>query len=272
MVIPAYAGSLNMQNQRDTALITGASSGIGLELARLMAADFDLILVARNQLRLDQIATELQEQHGNRVHVIPTDLSRPEAPEQIFTEIKRRGLRVDVLVNNAGFGSYGLFAETDLRNELEMIQVNIVALTQLTKLALPAMLERKRGRIMNVASTAGFQAGPLMAVYYATKAYVISFSEAIANELEGSGVTVTCLCPGPTGTEFAKRADMEQSRLFKLGKMTSVDVARAGYAAMMRGKTLVIPGARNWLLAESVRFSPRKLVTAIARSLQERAE
>jgi len=272
MVTPAHAGALNTQSQRETALITGASSGIGLDLARLMARDFDLILTARNQSRLEHLAKELQDQHGNRVHVIPGDLARPEAPEEIFAEIKQRSLQVHVLVNNAGFGGYGPFAETGLQAELDMIQVNITALTQLTQLTLPGMLERKRGRIMNVASTAGFQPGPLMAVYYATKAYVISFSEAIANELKDSGITVTCLCPGATETEFAKRADMEKSRLFKIGRMRSEDVARAGYRAMLRGKTLVIPGAKNWLLAESVRFSPRKLVTAIARSLQERTE
>jgi uncharacterized protein len=272
MVIPAYAGALDAQEQRETALITGASSGIGLDLARLIAADFDLILSARNQARLEQLAKELQEQHGNRVHVIPGDLARREAPEEIFAEIKRRGLQVHVLVNNAGFGGYGPFAGTGLQAELDMIQVNITALTHLTKLALPGMLERKRGRIMNVASIAGFQPGPLMAVYYATKAYVISFSEAIANELKDSGITVTCLCPGATETEFAKRADMEKSRLFKMGKMRSEEVARAGYQAMLRGKTLAIPGVRNWLIAESVRFSPRKLVTAIARSVQDRAE
>ncbi|HEY6307657.1 MAG TPA: SDR family oxidoreductase [Candidatus Angelobacter sp.] len=271
MVIPAFAGALSPKNQRETALITGASSGIGLELARLMAPDFDLILTARNQAILEQRGQELEE-HGNRVHVVPADLAQQDSPEQIFAEIRRRGLQVDVLINNAGFGGYGPFAETDLRNELEMIRVNISALTHLTKLALPGMLERKHGRIMNVASTAGFQPGPLMAVYYATKAYVISFSEAIANELKGSGITVTCLCPGATATEFAKRADMEKSRLFKMGKMQSADVARAGYSAMMRGKTLLIPGARNWMMAESVRFSPRKLVTAIARSVQEREE
>jgi short-subunit dehydrogenase len=151
-----------------------------------------------------------------------------------------------------------------------MIQVNIAALTSLTKLALPGMLKRKRGRIMNVASTAGFQPGPLMAVYYATKAYVIMFSEAIANELKGSGVTVTCLCPGATATRFAGRANMEQSRLFKMGAMKSQAVAKAGYNGMMAGKTMVVPGFVNKTLAMSVRFSPRKLVTAISRSLQER--
>jgi short-subunit dehydrogenase len=271
MVIPAYAAAVAGKKQRETALITGASSGIGLDLARLMAPDFDLILTGRNQAALGQHSKELEER-GNRVHAIPADLALPESPEALFAEIGRRGLIVGVLINNAGFGSYGPFAETDLRSELEMIQVNVTALTNLTKLALPGMLSRKHGRIMNVASTAGFQPGPLMAVYYATKAYVISFSEAIANELQGSGVTVTCLCPGATATAFAKRADMEKSRLFKMGKMSSLDVARAGYSAMMRGKTLVIPGARNWLMAESVRFSPRKLVTAIARSVQERVE
>lgn len=153
-----------------------------------------------------------------------------------------------------------------------MIQVNITALTHLTKLAVPGMLERKQGRIMNVASTAGLQPGPLMAVYYATKAYVISFSEALANELKGSGISVTCLCPGATSTEFASRADMQKSRLFKLGQMRSDAVARAGYNAMMKGKTLAIPGVKNRALALSVRFSPRKLVTAVSRGLNERAK
>ena len=272
MVIPAYAGSLHQTSQRSTALVTGASTGIGLDLARLLARDFDLIVTARAQARLQQVAAQLEAQHGNRVHVIPADLAQADAPARLFAEIASRGLRVDALINNAGFGAYGVFAETNAETELEMIQVNITALTHLTKLALPGMLERRQGRIMNVASTAGFQPGPLMAVYYATKAYVISFSEAIANELNGSGVTVTCLCPGATETEFAKRADMEKSRLFKMGKMSSAAVARAGYSAMLRGKTLVIPGAKNWVMAESVRFSPRKLVTAIARKVQERVE
>lgn len=272
MVIPAYAGALNTAGHRATALITGASSGIGLALAREMAPDFDLIVTARNQARLEEIARELEQAHSNRVHVIPADLTRPQAPEGIFAEITRRGLRVDALVNNAGFGSYGVFADIRWQDQAEMIQVNITALTHLTKLVLPQMLERKSGRIMNVASTAGFQPGPLMAVYYATKAYVISFSEAIANELQGSGVTVTCLCPGATESEFAKRADMEKSRLFKMGKMTSQEVAREGYRAMMQGRTLIVTGMRNKLMAESVRFAPRKMVTAIARRVQERVD
>jgi len=271
MVLPAYAGALVQKKTRETALITGASSGIGLDLARLMAPRFDLIITARNQADLERIARELETEHGNHVHVVPADLAKPEAPVQLFTEIERRGLPVDILVNNAGFGLYGSFAKNDLQQELEMAQVNIAALTALTKLALSGMLKRKRGRIMNVASTAGFQPGPLMAVYYASKAYVIMFSEAIANELKGTGITVTCLCPGATATRFAGRARMEESRLFKMGAMKSADVAQAGYKGMLAGKTMVIPGFINKTLAMSVRFSPRKLVTAISRSLQERA-
>lgn len=272
MVIPAYAGALNTKEQRPVALITGASSGIGLDLARLMAPDFDLIITARGQSQLEEIARELQAKNGNRVHAIAADLARADAPAALWAEITRRGLRVDALINNAGFGLYGPFTETSLQSELEMIQVNITALTHLTKLAVPGMLERKQGRIMNVASTAGLQPGPLMAVYYATKAYVISFSEALANELKGSGISVTCLCPGATSTEFASRADMQKSRLFKLGQMRSDAVARAGYNAMMKGKTLAIPGVKNRALALSVRFSPRKLVTAVSRGLNERAK
>ncbi len=269
MVIPAYAGALNTRTQRETALITGASSGIGRDLARLMAADFDLILVARGRDQLGELRKELESQHSTRVHVMPADLSRAEAPDGLFAEITRRGLQVDILINNAGFGVYGRFSATKSPDELRMIQLNITTLTHLTKLALPGMLERKHGRILNVASTAGFQPGPLMAVYYATKAYVISFSEAIANELKGSGVSVTCLCPGPTATEFASHAKVDKSQLFKRVAMSSLIVARAGLEGMLRGKTLVIPGARNKVVAQSARFAPRKLVTAISRKILE---
>ncbi len=272
MVIPGYAGTLSIPRDRLTALITGASTGIGYDLARLMAPDFDLILVARSRDRLENLRHELQAKYRTQIHNMPADLSRPEAPEGLFAEIARRGLQVDALINNAGFGVYGRFSETSLHDELQMVQLNLTALTYLTKLALPGMLERRHGRIMNVASTAGFQPGPLMAVYYATKAYVISFSEAIANELKGTGVTVTCLCPGPTETEFASRAHLERTRLFKLGGMTSESVARIGLRAMLRGRTLVIPGVKNKLLAQSTRFAPRKVVTAIARKIQESVE
>jgi short-subunit dehydrogenase len=174
-----------------------------------------------------------------------------------------------VLVNNAGFGQYGMFAENDLEECLRQIQLNVTTLTHLTRLYLPAMIERKCGRILNVASTAAFQPGPLMAVYFATKAYVLSLSEALANELGGSGVTVTCLCPGPTATEFQKRANITGIRLTRYGCMDARTVAEDGYRALMAGKPMVISGFRNWLLAQSVRFSPRRLVTAVARKIQE---
>jgi short-subunit dehydrogenase len=228
--------------------------------------------VARSRDKLGELRKELESQHSTRVHVMPADLARPEAADGLFAELVRRGLQVDVLINNAGFGVYGHFSATRLPDELRMIQLNITTLTHLTKLALPGMLERKHGRIMNVASTAGFQPGPLMAVYYATKAYVISFSEAIANELKGTGVSVTCLCPGPTETEFATHANVKKTRLFHLGAMSSLDVARAGLAAMLRGKTLVVPGVKNMVLAQSVRVTPRKLVTTISRKILESAE
>jgi short-subunit dehydrogenase len=187
----------------------------------------------------------------------------------MFDDLAERAINVDYLVNNAGFGIYGEFSRGSVEEDLEMMQLNMIALVHLTKLFLPQMLTRKSGRIMNVASTAAFQPGPLMAIYYATKAFVLSFSEAIANELKASGVSVTCLCPGATKTEFAKRANMESSRLFKLGAAEAGAVARAGYEGMMQGKTLVIPGVRNKLMAQSVRLAPRKMVTAIARTVQE---
>jgi len=253
---------------KETALITGASSGIGLDLARLFAKDgCDVVLVARSEGKLRELAAELERGGGVTAHVIALDLARPDAAEAL---VQRLPGDVDILVNNAGFGVAGPFVETDLAKELEMIQVNIVALTQLTKLLLPKMVARRRGRVLNVASTAAFQPGPLMAVYYATKAYVLSFSEAIADELRDSGVTVTALCPGPTETGFAAVADMTASRLFNVAKpMSSAEVARAGYAAMRRGRRVVVPGVKNKLLTQSIRISPRRLVTTIVRKLQE---
>ena len=253
-----------------TVLITGASSGIGYELAKLFARDgFQLILVARDHQALATIAHELSAKTPAPITILPADFSRPIAPSTLVDELREHGLQVDVLVNNAGFGVYGLFASTDLSAELDMIRVNATALTQLTKLLLPGMLERHRGKILNVASTAAFQPGPLMAVYYATKAYVLSFSEALANELRGSGVTVTALCPGPTATAFQQRAGAEQSRLFNGGMMDAARVARAGYDGMRRGRTVVIPGLRNRLLAFSIRLAPRTLVTRVVRWIQE---
>jgi short-subunit dehydrogenase len=257
---------------KQTALITGASSGIGLDLARLFARDgHDLVLVARSEAKLLQLADELHSSHGITAHVIAVDLAQRDAPRRLLDAVRAKDLQIDVLVNNAGFGRAGAFIENDLQTELEMIQVNVTALTHLTKLFLPGMVERRRGRVLNVASTAAFQPGPLMAVYYATKAYVLSFSEAIAEEMTGTGVTVTALCPGPTATGFAEIADMTTSRLFQLAKpMNSMDVANIGYRAMQRGRRIVIPGLMNKTMAQSVRFSPRFMVTKIARRLQER--
>jgi short-subunit dehydrogenase len=253
---------------KETALITGASSGIGLDLARLFAKDgHDVVLVARSEGKLREIAAELERDFGVTAHVIVADLAKPDALRTLVAQLP---VDVDVLVNNAGFGVLGPFVETDLAKELEVIQVNIVALTHLTKLLLPPMIARRRGRVLNVASTAAFQPGPLMAVYYATKAYVLSFSEAIADELRDSGVTVTALCPGPTETGFAAVADMTSTRLFNIAKpMSSAEVARAGYEAMKRGRRVVVPGLKNKLLTQSIRVSPRRMVTTIVRKLQE---
>lgn len=254
-----------------TVLITGASGGIGLELARLFARDgWNLVLVARRADRLDALAGELRGRFGVSAEVIPADLSVPGAPGEIDAALRAPSIEVDVLVNNAGFGVYGPFAATGLEAELGMIQVNVTSLTHLTKLLLPGMIRRRRGRILNVASTAAFQPGPLMAAYYATKAYVLSFSEALSEELEGSGVIVTALCPGPARTGFQAAAGMQSSKLFRrIGVLDAVTVARAGYAGLMKGKRVVVPGLVNRVLAQSVRFAPRRLLTAIVRRMQE---
>lgn len=260
-----------MSTPRPVALVTGASGGIGLELARLCAkGGHDLILVARNRDKLDEIAKYLSGMYSIRVEVIPADLTDPEAPQAIMGKVEALGLGIDVLVNNAGFGDWGLFGRAELKRQLDMIQVNIVALTVLTRLALPRMVTQHKGRILNVASTAGFAPGPLMAVYYATKAYVVSFSEAIANELKGTGITVTALCPGPTRTSFALEAGMVQSNLFSgPNVMDPAPVAAAGYRAMMGDRALVIPGFGNKLLIFSIRTSPRWAVRMITRWFQE---
>jgi hypothetical protein len=255
---------------RKTALITGASYGIGLELARIFAREgYDLVLVARTADKLRKVASELEKAHGTRSLILAVDLSDPGAPPYLLDQTSRAGIAIDVLVNNAGFGQYGFFAENDLEECLRQIQVNVTTLTHLTRLYLPEMIARQSGRILNVASTAAFQAGPLMAVYYATKAYVLHLSEALANELDGSEVTVTCLCPGPTATEFQERAKISGIRLTTYGTMDARTVAEDGYRALMAGKRVKISGRKNWLLAQSVRFAPRRLVAAIARKLQE---
>ncbi len=253
-----------------TALITGASSGIGYELAKLFAQDgINLVLVARDESRLQQIASELA---GVQVKTIRADLSRPETPAAIYEETGRGSIAIDYLVNNAGFGVSGPFADTDLEAELDLIQVNVSSVVHLTKLYLRDMLRRGAGGILNVASTAAFQPGPLMSTYYASKAFVLSFTEAIATEMRNTKVTVTALCPGPTATDFQRRAKIEGIRLMKsgpFGMMSASEVARIGYRGFFDGKVIVIPGMLNKIGVQMVRLGPRALVRQITRKLQE---
>lgn len=254
----------------ETVLVTGASSGIGEELARLFAADgSDLVLVARRRERLEALAAELEKRHGVAVGVEAVDLSRPERLAELCRRLDQQGVEVDVLVNNAGFGARGTVAELPEERQLEMVRLNIEALTALTRALLPGMLARRRGGILNVGSVAGFQPGPFMAVYYASKAYVLSFSEALAEELRGSGVGVTVLAPGPTVTGFQEAAGLEGSLLFELLPMAAAPVARAGHRGFRRGKVLVVPGLGNRLLAFSHRLFPRRLVRWVVRKLQD---
>ena len=257
---------------RSAALITGGSVGIGLELARCLARDHhELVIVARREAGLASAAAELRRAGASGVTTVPADLARPEEVERLLATLHASGFDIGILVNNAGFGTAGAFARTPLEDELAMIQTNVSALTHLTKRLLPGMLRRRSGRILNVASTAAFQPGPFMAVYYATKAYVLSFSQALAEELRDTGVTVTALCPGPTSTSFAARAGMEETRLFAGNvTMSAGAVAKAGYAGMLRGERIVVPGAGNKLVAQASRLAPRGLVTRISRRLNER--
>ncbi len=258
---------------RETALITGASSGIGLELARSFArTGYNLVLVARSREILDKLAREFTGQTGVGARVIGTDLSKPSAPMEIYEELQRQGVVVDVLVNCAGFGASGLFSEIEAQRQLDMIQVNVVALTELSRLFLKDMVARRSGKILNVSSTAGFEPGPLMAVYYATKAYVLSFSEALAEEVRGSGVTVSVLCPGPTRTGFQDKSGLKESRLFRnplMGTLDAATVAKAGYMGLMKKATVIIPGAGNRFLIFGIRFVPRKLLTRVVKRLNE---
>ncbi|MGD1046155.1 MAG: SDR family oxidoreductase [Bacteroidota bacterium] len=254
------------------ALITGASNGIGLELAKLFAREsHDLALVARSHDKLKYIAEDLQQTYGVQVKYYTKDLSISSTPEEIFEALQSEGGNIDVLVNNAGFGWRGEFAQMELTDTLEMIQVNITTLTHLTRLFLPGMIERRRGKILNVASTAAFQPGPMMAIYYASKAYVLSFSEALSEELQGTGVTVTAFCPGPTATGFGKRAGFTNEKIF--GGMLSMDpytVALDGYKGLMKGKPLIISGWKNWLGTQLVRIIPRPLPARLVKKVQQK--
>jgi short-subunit dehydrogenase len=261
-----------LSNQGTTALVTGASSGIGFELSRLLARDGNsLVLVARDNGRLEKAGRELREQFNVSVKVIPKDLSEPRASDEIVQELQKDSIKIDILVNNAGYGGYGSFAETTLDDELRMMQVNMVSITDLTKRLLPYMIQKKEGRILNVASTAGFVPGPFMAIYYATKAFVLSFSEALNEELRGTGVTVTALCPGSTETGFQNRARVENTIMFSPWKpMDAGTVAGIGYRGMIKGKPVVIPGLLNKLMIFSIRFSPRSYVARLTRFMQEK--
>jgi len=253
-----------------TALITGASSGIGRELAMVFAQNgWDLVLVARRADKLQELSQELQQAHKISAHTIPLDLTDPAAPQKLLRETAAHSLQVDALVNNAGVGSYGFFADIDVESDVNLLEINITALTKLTKYFMRPMIVRKKGYILNVASTAAFQPGPLMAIYYASKAYVLSFSEALSNELEGSGVSVTALCPGAVRTGFQEAANMTGSKLFKHVTLEASRVAREGYEAMMRGKRVAVPGLKHRLMVLGSRFTPRAIVLRVVRRLQE---
>ena len=251
-------------------LITGATSGIGLELTKIFAkTNHNLILVARNEHRLIEIQKKIQRKKSVEVEIFPMDLSVCDAPERLYLWAEERGLEVSILINNAGFATYGQFVDTDATEELNLIDLNIRALTHLTKLFLPDMVKRNSGRILNVSSLAAFQPGPLMACYYASKAYVLSISEALAYELKDTGVTVTALCPGPTDTPFKERAGVENTRVFKHGVKSAKFVAKSGYKALMKGKTVVVPGTINLITSKVARIVPRKVATSSAYKIQK---
>jgi hypothetical protein len=257
---------------KTTALITGASGGIGYELACIHAKQGgNLVIVARSRNKLAEIKKDLEDKYKTDVYIIEKDLSLKDSAKEVYDEVLNNNITVDYLINNAGFGDYGFFNESDWGKLERMISLNITTLTQFTKLYIHDMIKRGSGKIMNVASTAAFQSGPTMAVYYATKAYVLNFSEAINNEVKNSGVTVTALCPGATESGFQEAASLQESRLVKGRKLpTSKEVADYGYNAMLKGKSVAIHGIVNYLLANSVRFFPRPAVVRLTRFIQNK--
>lgn len=251
-----------------TVLITGGSGGIGFELAKLYARDhYKIILVARDLSALEKNAKALREEFAVEVLCYAIDLTKATSAEELFAWLTSHSIHLDVLINNAGFGLYGAFSTTDLASETDMIALNITSLTQLTKLALTGMHKNKRGHIINVASTAAFEPGPFMSVYFATKAYVLSFSEALAEELSGSGIAVTTLCPGPTATNFEKAAAAESTSLFKGKLMTAKEVAHIAYAGIKKKQRIIITGFSNKLMVLATRFAPRTLLTKVMRRM-----
>lgn len=253
-----------------TVLITGASSGIGLELAKEFAQHgHPVVLLARNTQRLEQIAQEIRTHFKVRTDVVGADLRQLDAPSQIVEELNQRNVTVDILVNNAGFGLLGPFGQLDLQKQIDMIQVNISALAHLTRLFLPGMINRDKGGVLNVASTAAFQAGPNMAMYYATKAFVLSFTEALHEEVSRTNLHVSCLCPGPTHTGFGAAANMENAKLFKFGAQSPEEVAKFGYAAYQGNQAIAIPGFKNKFLAIAARLSPRFMSRRVSMALNQ---
>lgn len=250
---------------KKTALITGASVGIGLEFCKLFARDgYDLVLVARSQDKLEQLAKSLREEFKITAQVIAKDLAKADSAQSLFDETQAKGIQIDVLVNNAGIGTSGKFTDLDLEGELNMIQLNVTSLVSLCHLFGKEMSKNKQGKILNVASTASFQPGPFMANYYASKSYVLLFSEALHEELSKDGVSVTALCPGPTATDFFTAADMTSTNLAKSPLiMPANKVARIGYDALNKGKAVVVSGWMNWLMAQSVRISPRFVIRKV---------
>jgi short-subunit dehydrogenase len=258
-------------SENRTALITGASSGIGKELARIHAErGGNLVIVARREDKLKALKTELEKKHGLKVLIIAKDLTLPNAASEIYKEVKMAGVEVDYLVNNAGFGGRGKFHERAWEKDLAMINLNVVALTALTRFFLPAFVERNEGRILNVSSTASLMPGPLQAVYYATKAYVTFFSNAIAEELHDTNVTVTALLPGATETEFARTSGMDQTSLFE-NTFSARSVAEEGYEAMLAGKLEVIAGVTfaKRLMSAAIPLMPKKMMLSQVRQMQE---
>lgn len=255
----------------EAALITGASSGIGFELAKVFAKNnHNVVLIARTESKLEQLATEIKESYGVEAVVLAKDLVKNNAAQEVYDSLQEKGITINYLVNNAGFGSFGFFKDLDWEMEANMIDLNVKSLTHFTKVFGGDMVDRKQGKIMNVASTAAFQPGPLQAVYFATKAFVLSLSEALHNEFADHNVTVTALCPGATATGFADAADMEGKSFFKNKNIpTGKEVAEYGYKAMMKGQSVAVHGFMNNMLAQSARFMPRELTTTIVRKMQE---
>jgi len=257
---------------RNTALITGSSNGIGYELAGIHALKGgDLVLVARNRHKLEKLKMDLEKKHHVNVYIIVKDLSVPGAAREVFDEVKIHRIVIEYLVNNAGFGDSGFFAESDWSKQEQMINLNILSMSHLTWLFLPDMISRKRGKIMNVASTVAFVPGPTMAVYYATKAFVLSFSQAIDNEVRDHGITVTSLCPGPTRNGFREAASLKDSWTFENRNIPDArEVAEYGYYSMISGKTVAIHGLKNKIIAHSARIIPGAIAVKAARKFQER--